>query len=308
MPDAIDLSEERLLGRLHEGFPLVQRPFAAVGSALGLAEEDLLEKLRLARSRGELRRFGPIFQLELAPPRFTLVAIAPGEAAFDELAARLWALRSVVLLRRRRHRFGIWLLLACADAAEEDALIDRVAHIASAPLLAFRAEAAADRRLACAEGRLLRVLGSGLPMLPQPYEALAATLGIGAGEVQGDLQRWLDEGLVQRIGALPREPRHARSMSAMSLWDVDGADLAAVRARLQPEGGAAAGRLEHGLRAREHQPPLWPWNLWLAIQGASESDLEARHRRIGAMLAGLVRGEGELLQAWPFALSAAGSR
>ena len=37
--------DARLIDRLHGGFPLVDRPFAAVGAELGWSEECVIERL-----------------------------------------------------------------------------------------------------------------------------------------------------------------------------------------------------------------------------------------------------------------------
>lgn len=295
-------TDEPLLEHLHEGFALTERPFAAAARELALSEDDLLERLRALASRGALRRFGPIFQLEMAAERFGLVAVAAGEAPFDDLAARLWALDAVALLRRRQHRFGLWLLLACADSAEEQETVARIARIAApGALLVFPGQRRGQPQQMRLEGRLLRALGSGMAMLSRPYEALAATLSIDQREVREALQRWLDEGLVQRIGALPREPRHARAMSAVALCDVVDTQLESARARLAepPLAAGGAGGLVSGTRWRVRQAPLWPFNLWLAVRGASAADLAARRARIAAALGGLTRGAGDMLFAWP---------
>jgi DNA-binding Lrp family transcriptional regulator len=317
VPGALERPDERLLQRMLEGFPLAPRPFAALGASQGLHEEDVLELLGGWLSRGVLRRFGPIFQIEMAPPRFGLVGVGANDAPFEELAARLCTLDVVALLRRRRHRFGLWLLLAAGDAAEEDEAVSRIARIvAPAPLVVFRgADAAADsatgRRTTPAEGRLLRALGSGLPMLPRPYEALAATLGLDEADVRAMLARWLDEGLVQRIGALPPELpqslRGAAAFSAVALWDIDDAarDEALGRLERADAGRAGLSPLVTRLRWRERQPPLWRFNLWLKLQGASAAELAARRQRIDVELEGLARGVGDVLPAWPTAPGAA---
>ncbi len=47
---------------------------------------------------------------------------------------------------------------------------------------------------------LIEAVASGLPLLPQPFEAVGAMLGIPASQVQSRLASWLSQGQVQRIG------------------------------------------------------------------------------------------------------------
>ncbi len=55
--DAID---SQLLRTVAEGLPLVPRPYAAVGEALGIAEVDVMQRLALMHQRGLIKRFGVI--------------------------------------------------------------------------------------------------------------------------------------------------------------------------------------------------------------------------------------------------------
>ena len=41
----LDATDRALLNRLQDGVPLVDRPFAAVGEELGLAEDDVLARV-----------------------------------------------------------------------------------------------------------------------------------------------------------------------------------------------------------------------------------------------------------------------
>lgn len=51
---------------------------------------------------------------------------------------------------------------------------------------------------------LLEAIASGLPLLPRPYEAVAAMLGVSESEVRTHLQGLLDAGRLQPMGAVLR--------------------------------------------------------------------------------------------------------
>lgn len=108
----------RLVEYLHGGFPLVDRPFAAVGAALGWSEECVIECLRRLLSQGVLTRFGPLFQIERAGGQFMLAALAVPEDRFDGVAAQVNALTEVAHNYRRDHPLlNMWFVLA-AESAE----------------------------------------------------------------------------------------------------------------------------------------------------------------------------------------------
>lgn len=58
---------------------------------------------------------------------------------------------------------------------------------------------------------LLEAIASGLPLVPRPYEAVAAMLGVSEAEVCTHLQGMLDSGRLQPIGAVLRDAHAASS-------------------------------------------------------------------------------------------------
>jgi DNA-binding Lrp family transcriptional regulator len=79
----------------------------------------VLERLRVLLARGDLTRFGPLFQIERAGGRFVLAALAVPEERFDAVAAQVNALPEVAHNYRRTHTLNMWFVLATThpDAA-----------------------------------------------------------------------------------------------------------------------------------------------------------------------------------------------
>ena len=105
-------TDARLVDHLHGGFPLVDRPFAAVGATLGLSEDEVIERLRRLLAQGVLTRFGPLFQIERAGGRFVLAAIAVPEARFADVAALVNGWPEVAHNYRREHALNMWFVVA----------------------------------------------------------------------------------------------------------------------------------------------------------------------------------------------------
>ncbi len=112
--DAID---RRVLNRMQEDLPLTPRPFAQVAAGLGLAEEELIERLAQLRREGIITRFGPFFDAEAMGGAFCLCAMAvPGER-FEEVADRVNAHPEVAHNYARDHALNMWFVLASEDKA-----------------------------------------------------------------------------------------------------------------------------------------------------------------------------------------------
>ena len=114
----LTLEDARLIDRLHGGFPLVDRPFAAVGAELGWSEERVIERLHQLLAQGVLTRFGPLFQIERAGGQFVLAAIAVPEERFDAVNAVVNSFPEVAHNYRRTHALSMWFVVAAESPAQ----------------------------------------------------------------------------------------------------------------------------------------------------------------------------------------------
>ena len=108
-PDALD---RRLINALQGEFPLSERPFAEVGAALGLAEEEVIARLQAMLDDRVLTRFGPMYQIERMGGAFCLAAIAVPEADWTRAVEAVNAFPEVAHNYRREHRLNMWFVLA----------------------------------------------------------------------------------------------------------------------------------------------------------------------------------------------------
>ena len=60
--EALDETDRRLLDIIQTAFPLTPRPYADLGTLLGIPEEEALERVRSLRERRVIRRLGANFQ------------------------------------------------------------------------------------------------------------------------------------------------------------------------------------------------------------------------------------------------------
>jgi DNA-binding Lrp family transcriptional regulator len=63
MPDDL---ERRIIHHLQGDLPLTARPYAVLASKVGISEEEVLERIKLLKEQGTLRRFGATLRHQLA--------------------------------------------------------------------------------------------------------------------------------------------------------------------------------------------------------------------------------------------------
>jgi DNA-binding Lrp family transcriptional regulator len=107
--DAID---RQILARMQGDFPICERPYAEAAAQLGIAEDELLQRLERLLADKVLTRFGPMFQVEAMGGAFVL-------AALD-------ALPQVAHNYRREHTLNMWFVLATETP---DGIAEAIARI-----------------------------------------------------------------------------------------------------------------------------------------------------------------------------------
>ena len=131
---------------------------------------------------------------------------------------------------------------------------------------------------------LIAACQAGLPLVPQPYAAIAEELGTTEADVTDRLSSLLDRGVIRRIGIAPNHYKLGMTANGMSVWDVE--DAAAEE--LGPLVGAMKDVTHCYLRPRAL--PDWPYNLFAMVHGASREEVEEKRAFIAALLGDACRG------------------
>ena len=125
---------------------------------------------------------------------------------------------------------------------------------------------------------LIAATQTGLPLVPRPYEAVGAMLGVSGRQVQERLASMLEEGLIRRIGAVPNHYRLGYVANGMTVWNVDDRLVDALGERV----GALPG-VSHCYR-RPRRLPLWPYNLFAMVHGCTREQVELQAQDIRELL------------------------
>jgi DNA-binding Lrp family transcriptional regulator len=118
-----------------------------------------------------------------------------------------------------------------------------------------------------ADRRLIAATQAGLPLVLDPYDAVARTIGLTREEVIGRLQRLLAARAIRRIGAIPNHYALGITANGMSVWDVADDAVAEI--------GSSIGALDFVSHCyeRPRHPPLWPYNLFAMVHGRSRGEV-----------------------------------
>ncbi len=138
--------------------------------------------------------------------------------------------------------------------------------------------------LSAFDQRLIAATQAGLPLVPRPYDAVGARLGVSGAAVRERLQGMLREGLVRRIGAVPNHYRLGYTANGMTVWDVDDARVDELGEKV-----GALSFVSHCYR-RPRALPDWLYNLFAMVHGHHRAEVERYALQIHCLLAEACRG------------------
>ena len=131
-PLELQPEHERLIAALQEGLPLVSSPYAVLGAAAGLGEDEVLAIFGRWLREGVIRRFGVVLRHRELGYRANAMAVwdVP-DAQVGALGARLARLQDVTLCYRRGRALPEWRynLFCMIHGRSRDSVLGRVAEL-----------------------------------------------------------------------------------------------------------------------------------------------------------------------------------
>jgi DNA-binding Lrp family transcriptional regulator len=299
-----------LADRWQRNFPLTTHPFAVIGKASQLPENDVIAALQGLHDTGILGRIGAAVRPNTVGAS-TLAAIAVPPERLDEIVAIVNAEPCVNHNYERENEINLWFVVTTDCLVSVTDILARIEkrtglHVLYLPLersyhidLGFRlagnrregqAKPAHDAayRVGLPDRRLLCALEEGLSFTAQPYLEIARQLGWIESQVLFRLNTLVENGIISRFGCILRHRKIGFKTNAMAVWDVPDDKVDAIAEKLS---GFDAVTLCY---RRTRRPPIWPYNLFAMIHGRERSEVMAEIAK-AELATGLGGYEGTVL-------------
>lgn len=298
----MDTTTLELLNQFQRDFPLSPRPFQQIAEHLGWEEAAVLATLQNLQEQGTVSRVGAVF----APRHLgvsTLAALAVPPEDIARIAEQVNSYQEVNHNYQREHIFNLWFVLTAASAARLQSILSTLRSTTGLPLLnlplleEFHIDLGFDLHdglrirshsglscaapaqplpLTAADARLLGVLQGGLPLVAQPYRALAERAQSSEQAVLERIEHWLIQGVIKRVGIIVRHRQLGYRANAMVVWDVPDTQVQRLGQALAAEDGV------HLCYRRQRDLPHWRYNLFCMVHGQQRADVLAVIERISA--------------------------
>ncbi len=296
----MESADKRLCDLIQNEFPLVERPYAALGERLEMSEDEVLE--RVGRLRGEriIRQISAIFDTRRLGYVSSLVAArtAPGRA--DAAAEAINTHPGVTHNYRREHDFNIWFTVGVPPTSQLglDRTIELLGELAEVdvirPLPALRffkigvdldmkggRDPAAKREKrepslpapapdAITEDEIaaVRALQGDLRTVAEPFAGPAERAGRSVPELLAQAERFQATGQMRRFAAVLYHRSAGFVHNGMGVWKVDDDRVDEVGRAM-----AAFRGVSHCYQRPTY--PDWPYNLFSMTHGRTREECEA---------------------------------
>lgn len=301
-PYCAHVPDRMILDRIQSSFPLVERPYAALGEELGLAEADCYERVLALRRRGLIRRLGAFFDARRLGYVSTLVAVAVTEDRLDELAEKISRFETVTHNYARDGRFNLWFTVVAParrgideilDFLRNEPGVDTFVELPAVKTYKLRAEFRSgkgvcngqDARFPSSDGKDARC-----PALTDADRALVRkfqedVIDLGLTPFSAEELAWVRErvadGTIRRFGAIVNHRTVGYVANALVAWQVPTVALDSVG-----EAFAAFPWISH-CYARNSRP-IWPYGLFVMVHAHSRDELGERCRTLRAVAGKIV--------------------
>ncbi len=126
--------------------------------------------------------------------------------------------------------------------------------------------------------KIITATQAGLPLVKEPYQAIAQQLNIEPQLLKQRMQAMLDNGQIRRIGAVPNHYKLGYKANAMSVWNVPDNKISEL--------GQQLGALNYVSHCYERPRflPEWPYNLFAMLHGKSKEEVAEKVQLIVTLL------------------------
>ncbi len=284
-----DSVDRKLFSLLQVEFPLTREPYGELGLKLGIDGDEVIHRIKQLKAKGVIRQISPVLDARRLGYQTTLVAMRVAETQLDTAEQLITEHPGVSHGYERDHDFNVWITLAIPATANIEAELQKLAGPIDAEAFALPAiklfklhayfdmdgdnQSEADTgvetsllpqmaELSQTDRLVINELQQDLPLVPAPFTALAAQLGMDEEYFLAQCQSLLQCGIIRRFGAAVNHRKVGFKANAMTCWVAP------------PDTVNVAGRKLALLREVSHcyerkTNPLWQYNLFAMIHGHS---------------------------------------
>jgi siroheme decarboxylase len=296
---ALDDLDRKLLNLMQGSFPLAPRPYAFVADAAGCSQDEVLSRVTRLLEQRIIRQVTPIYDTRALGYGSMLVA-AKVDPEHPWAAAKIINSHPGVSHNYlRNHDFNMWFTIAVErdSTLGLDGTLDVLQALTGAEsirqlptlqlfkirmdlemeagtsALATPGEQAAPAPLEAIDYderdvAVIQATQGDLPVVPEPYVAAAAQLGMTVEDLLAHMAGMRERGLLRRVAAILYHRRAGFSANGMGVWKVPAEQIDTLGRRMASFRG-----ISHCYQRPTY--PDWPYSVFTMAHGRSKEECDA---------------------------------
>ena len=284
--------DKQLLNLIQARIELLSRPYLAVGETLGIGESEIISRIKALKVSGIVRQISPVFDPRRLGYRSTLVAMEAPKANVENAEQVLIGHPGVSHGYERDHKFNLWFTLAIPPdkqiddelkALSESTGVSSVIALpatrlfkigtyfaaeddgqAPAPATLYDGSLPKEAKLTDSDKKVINSLQQDLPLVEEPFEAIARQSGIAENELLSRAKSLLERGVIRRYSASINHRRVGYTANAMTCWTVPAEKVDETGKKI-----AAIRQVSHCYERKTSGS--WPYNVFAMIHARDEA-------------------------------------
>lgn len=122
----MDTIDAKILNHLQEGLPISVSPFKEVAETIGISESECLERIRILKENGIIRRLGGVFNSPQMGIKSTLCAMRVPEDDIDRVAEIVNAYREVTHNYIRKSSYNMWFTISAHSSESLARILEEI--------------------------------------------------------------------------------------------------------------------------------------------------------------------------------------
>ena len=291
--------DRRILNNIQVAFPITARPYHLIGKEAEVTEKEAWQRVRTLRKNGIIRRIGGIFDSRRLGYTSTLCTAEVPNTKVPVVADLTQGIDEITHNYLRDHpKYNMWFTIIASSEQRIESIISDIqavlggSRVYSLPAvkvfkvgvifnLGFE-ESRDQSRMVQTRARvnvgnssppmltendikLIRLLQEDIPYSVTPYYDLADKIGTDARDLCAVIQRFLDQGIMRRMGAILAHRKSGFTSNAMGVWAVPDELVNKVGMKM-----AEFAEVTHCYQRQTFHD--WPYNLFTIVHGNSDSE------------------------------------
>ena len=284
--------KNEILSRIQKKFPLVAKPFEAIGNELGISENEVLEILQEQKKENIIRQISAIFDTKRLGYTSSLVAFKITEDKIDSAVKIINSHPGISHNYERNHEFNIWFTLAVAPDSKLglEKTLEILAKLTEADdyimlptLKLFKINVKlnttgkdekkekvkkvvhSDIEMTPLHHAIVQKAQYDIEMVSEPFKKMVDELNIDYDKFFSILKELQEAGVMRRFASILNHRKAGFNANAMVVWDIDEAKGEEIG-----ENAAAFSAVSHCYLRPKYEN--WPFNLFTMVHGKTTEE------------------------------------